>query len=59
MGTTTSGQGMRVGELADLVGASTDTVRYYERVGLLPAPLRSGSGYRLYGGAAVDRMRFI
>lgn len=51
--------GLRVGELADAVGVTADTVRYYERAGLLPAPARTPSGYRTYDASAVDRMRFI
>jgi DNA-binding transcriptional MerR regulator len=45
--------------LADEVGVTTDTLRYYERRGLLEAPARSAAGYRLYGGEAADRVRFI
>jgi DNA-binding transcriptional MerR regulator len=60
MGSTrTVTTGLRVGELAEQVGVSTDTVRYYERVGLLPPPARTAAGYRLYTEQAVDRMRFI
>jgi DNA-binding transcriptional MerR regulator len=59
MSTITRSRGLRVGELADAVGVSTDTVRYYERAGLLPAPARTASGYRVYGDGAVDRLRFI
>ncbi|GAA1039125.1 hypothetical protein GCM10009557_56920 [Virgisporangium ochraceum] len=51
--------GLRVGELARTVGVKPDTVRYYERAGLLPAPTRTSSGYRAYDDTAVDRMRFI
>jgi DNA-binding transcriptional MerR regulator len=50
---------LTVSKLADQVGTSTDTLRYYERIGLLPEPDRSPSGYRLYGEEAVDRVRFI
>ena len=50
---------MRVAELASTVGVAADTVRYYERVGLLPPPARTPSGYRTYDGGAVDRLRFI
>ena len=50
---------LRVGELAAAVGVTADTVRYYERVGLLPSPARTSAGYRAYGDGAVDRMRFI
>ena len=56
MSTTT---GLRVAELAGLVGLSADTVRYYERVGLLPPPARTPSGYRAYDAGAVDRLRFV
>jgi len=51
--------GMRVGELAAAAGVAADTVRYYERAGLLPAPPRTPGGYRAYDGDAVDRMKFI
>jgi DNA-binding transcriptional MerR regulator len=48
-----------VSKLADQVGTSADALRYYERIGLLPEPDRSPSGYRLYGEDAVERVRFI
>ena len=50
---------LTVSKLADQVGVSADTVRYYERIGLLPEPGRSASGYRLYGDDAVQRLRLI
>src|SRR4051794_15033465 len=50
---------LRVGELAAAVGVTADTIRYYERAGLLPPPARTPSGYRAYNAAAVDRLRFI
>jgi DNA-binding transcriptional MerR regulator len=50
---------LTVSALADQVGLSADTVRYYERVGLLPPPARSTAGYRLYDQAAVGRLRLI
>lgn len=50
---------LRVGQLAHEVGVAPDTIRYYERVGLLPPPSRTSSGYRTYGVEAIDRMRFI
>jgi DNA-binding transcriptional MerR regulator len=61
MHTTVTGSsgGLRVGELAEAVGVTADTVRYYERAGLLPPPARTSSGYRAYDAGAVDRMRFI
>ena len=50
---------LTVSKLADQVGVSPDTVRYYERIGLLPPPERTPSGYRLYGDDAVQRLRLI
>lgn len=50
---------MRIGELAGLAGVSVQTVRYYERRGPLGEPERRASGYREYGDATVDRLRFI
>ncbi len=50
---------MRVAELARIVGLSPDTIRYYERAGLLLAPARTPAGYREYDATAVDRLRFI
>lgn len=51
--------GLTVSKLAERVGASADTLRYYERIGLLPPAERSPAGYRLYGEDAVTRMAFI
>ncbi len=45
--------------LADRLGLRTDTVRYYERLGLLPPPERSRAGYRLYDEEAGERLLFI
>ncbi len=50
---------LTVSKLADRVGTSADTLRYYERIGLLPEPERSPAGYRLYGDEAEERVRFI
>jgi len=50
---------MHSSELARLVGVSTDTLRYYERLGLLPAAPRSTSGYRLFPAQALHRVRLI
>jgi DNA-binding transcriptional MerR regulator len=57
--TTTAERGLRITELARTVGLPTDTVRYYERVGLLPPPKRTHGGYRDYDASAVDRLQFI
>lgn len=53
------GMSLRIGELADAVGVSTKTIRYYESIDLLGEPPRSASGYRLYDDAAVERLQFI
>lgn len=50
---------MTIGKLADSVGVSVETVRYYERRGILPEPPRSPSGYRQYSDDDVWRLRFI
>lgn len=50
---------MKIGELAKRADVPIDTVRYYEREGLTPAPIRRASGYRDYVDADVDRLRFM
>lgn len=50
---------MKIGELAQRTQVAIDTVRYYERQGLLPEPSRRASGYRSYGTDDVVRLRFI
>jgi MerR family copper efflux transcriptional regulator len=50
---------MLIGALAEAAGVGVETIRFYEREGLLPEPLRSSSGYRLYDADAVRRVRFI
>jgi DNA-binding transcriptional MerR regulator len=47
---------MKIGEVAVQAGVSIDTVRFYERRGVLPAPERTASGYRSYPAATVDRL---
>lgn len=56
---TTHRRGLRVAELAAAVGVATDTIRYYEKAGLLPPPPRTAAGYRAYGADAIDRVQFI
>ncbi len=51
--------GMRIGELAKSLDLNTQTVRYYERIGLLPEPDRTEAGYRLYGEEDRRRLGFI
>jgi Cd(II)/Pb(II)-responsive transcriptional regulator len=50
---------MRIGELARRAGADVQTVRYYEREGLLAAPAREMSGYRSYRPEHLERLKFI
>lgn len=47
------------GELAARTGCNPETIRYYEKIGLLPEPARSRAGYRLYDGAYERRLRFV
>ena len=50
---------MKIGELANRGGVHIQTVRYYERRGLLPEPERRPSGHREYGPETLDRLHFI
>ena len=57
MNTPTSS--LTIGAVARRVGVAIDTIRYYEREGLLPEPLRRASGYRSYGEGTITQLRFI
>ena len=50
---------MKIGELSQATGAPVETIRYYERAGLLPAPARSEGNYRHYNESALARLSFI
>jgi MerR family transcriptional regulator, copper efflux regulator len=50
---------MRIGELAARAGVNIQTLRFYEREGLLRPPLRTTSGYRSYADSDLERVRFI
>ena len=50
---------LTIGQSARQAGVHIETIRYYERRGLLPEPPRTESGYRLYGADSVARLRFI
>lgn len=52
-------QTMNIGRLAALAAVNIDTIRYYERQGLLPPAARSASGYRKYSSSDLERLRFI
>jgi Cd(II)/Pb(II)-responsive transcriptional regulator len=49
----------KIGELSKQTDCPVETIRFYEQEGLLPAPARSQSNYRLYGDAHVERLQFI
>lgn len=57
--TTATGRPMRIGQLAERLGINTKTIRYYERIGLLPEPERRPSGYRVYSDEDLERVAFI
>jgi len=48
-----------IGELGKATGTKVETVRYYERIGLLPKPPRTAGNYRSYGQEQMDRLSFI
>jgi DNA-binding transcriptional MerR regulator len=50
---------VRISELADTVGVPVSTVRYYERIGLLAEPARTGSGYREYDTDSATQLLFV
>lgn len=50
---------MQIGQLAKRAGVAIDTVRYYERHGILPEPERQASGYRSYSDGDVARLSFV
>ena len=50
---------LTIGALSKAAAVNAETIRYYERSGLLPAPVRSASGYRYYGEDDIKRLRFI
>jgi len=50
---------MTIGTLARQAGLSSETLRYYERLGLIKPSTRSAANYRLYDDSAMDRLRFI
>lgn len=50
---------MKIGELAEQTNCSPETIRYYEKINLLPAPQRSDNNYRHYGPLHKERLRFI
>ncbi|QCI63992.1 MerR family transcriptional regulator [Phreatobacter stygius] len=52
-------RGLTIGKLADAAGVHLETVRYYERIGLMAEPGRTAGGYRIYGAEHARRLSFI
>jgi DNA-binding transcriptional MerR regulator len=52
-------EALKIGEVAERGGITVDAVRFYERRGVLPAPVRRASGYRQYSEATIERIRFV
>jgi MerR family mercuric resistance operon transcriptional regulator len=50
---------LSIGVLSRQSGVHVETIRYYERIGLLAAPPRSAGGYRMYSSAHIERLRFV
>jgi MerR family transcriptional regulator, copper efflux regulator len=50
---------LTIGQVAKTSGIAAKTIRYYEEIGVLPAPSRAASGYRLYDQPGVERLRFV
>lgn len=50
---------MRIGELANATDSEVDTIRYYEKIGILPTPQRTDGNYRHYSDQHVERLRFV
>ncbi len=50
---------MNIGQASELSGIPSKTIRYYESIGLIPAPARTDSGYRDYSQPEIETMRFI
>src|SRR3546814_5155755 len=54
-----AGEGHAIGTLGKLTGVNVETIRYYERIGLLPRPARTSGNRRTYGDADVRRLIFV
>jgi MerR family mercuric resistance operon transcriptional regulator len=55
----TERRAMQIGPIARRTGVNIETIRYYERIGILPKPLRSEGGHRIYTKAQENRLSFI
>lgn len=54
-----SGKGLQRARLAQRTGCNLETIRYYEKIGMMPDPPRTASGYRIYDDSHVARLGFI
>ena len=54
-----AGEGYRIGDVTRMTGLSADTLRYYEKIGLMPKVARNASGVRVYDEQDLSRLRFI
>ena len=54
-----AGDGLPIGKLAQQSGVNVETIRYYEKVGVMPTPDRTAGGYRVYGPNHVKRLSFV
>ncbi len=54
-----AGDTLSIGALARAIGTKVETIRYYERIGLLPPPARTGGNYRAYARPHLERLSFI
>jgi MerR family mercuric resistance operon transcriptional regulator len=54
-----SGRGLQRAELARRTGCNLETIRYYEKIGVMPDPPRTTSGYRVYDDSHASRLRFV
>lgn len=54
-----SGKGLQRAKLAQRTGCNLETIRYYEKIGMMPDPPRTASGYRIYDDSHVARLGFI
>ena len=59
MGDHVSGNGLQRAELASRTGCNIETIRYYEKIGIMPDPPRTSAGYRVYDQDHVSRLRFV
>jgi len=50
---------LRIGQIAKQARVSADTIRYYEKIGVMPKAARSSAGYREYSQSAIDRVRLV